>query len=270
MSAEPPRNSVTWYFTMALRRTAHSHAPRPPSENLTLFVLGCMPSFCPLLRPSPLRAFFAVFPRFKRGNPRPSSPLKHASLASEPSPPLRTLLHSSCWATCSVSSIPSSLTPPRVFACFPAVPARKRAPLHSSETQLACLGVLAPLHAPSTPFAGLHAQCSFIPSVPCPSARLRGFPAVPARRTAPLHPSEMCLASLGALAPRALPILFSFQYYLGYLGFCSFKCLCAPERNFSALLARIRAGTTLPHTCAVLDFSRRYIPFYRLQDFVLC
>lgn len=211
MSAEPPRNSVTWYFTMALRRTAHSHAPRPPSENLTLFVLGCMPSFCPLLRPSPLRAFFAVFPRFKRGNPRPSSPLKHASLASDPSPPLRTLLHSSCWATCSVSSIPSSLTPPRVFACFPAVPARKRAPLHSSETQLACLGVLAPLHAPSTPFAGLHAQCSFIPLSLVPPRVCAVFPRFQRGEPRPSTPLR-CASLLSEPSPPAhSPFSFHFS-----------------------------------------------------------
>ena len=58
--------------------------------------------------------------------------------------------------------------------------------------------------------------CSF---VPCPSARLRGFPAVPTRRTALLHPSEICLASLGALAPPRTSHSLFISVLLGVLGF---------------------------------------------------
>lgn len=60
-------------------------------------------------------------------------------------------------------------------------------------------------------FAGPYAQFSSPPLSLAPPRVSTDFPAVPARKLAPLFPSEACLACLGALTPRAPPILFHFS-----------------------------------------------------------
>ena len=200
---------------MALRRTCAFPRSEAPSETSSTLLLGHMLSFRPLLCPSPLRAFPRIFPRFQRGNSRPSSPLKHASLASEPSPPAHlpfSFHFSTTWAT----RVLFVQVPPRSCAEFHcAASADTRG--HYPSPRLRCLGFFPPLHflLQASRFCLMLGYRCLRSSVSC--AFLRIFPR-PKRGYARTHLSLPSSSSWPCHLPPSPPSYFKICVTLGCIG----------------------------------------------------
>ena len=248
---------------MALRRTCAFPRSEAPSETSSTLLLGHMLSSRPLLCPLPLRAFPRIFPRFQRGNSRPSSPLKHASLASEPSPPAHlpfSFHFSTTWAT----RVLFVQVPPRSCAEFHcAASADTRG--HYPSPRLRCLGFFPPLHfllQASRFCLMLGYRCLSVQVFP---ARFCGFfrgqSADTRARTSPFHRPALGLVTF----PPPLPLTSRYVLHWVVLDLCSFKCFRALRGFFPRSSAEMRALPCPLTPSPAISLSLRASP-RKLQD----